>query len=79
MENSLPKDLEDILKETDPELHDYEELQYIWEQWRNNSGRLMRDLYNDYLDLENEAALLNGNVDFKYRRVCVEGKRATRC
>ncbi len=60
---TLQKDLENILKETDPALHDYEELQYIWEQWRNNSGRLMRDLYNDYLDLENEAAELNGNVN----------------
>ncbi len=55
-------DLEDILRESDPEVHSYEELQYIWEQWRNNSGRLMRDLYNDYLDLENQAAELNGSI-----------------
>ncbi len=44
-------------------MHSYEELQYVWEEWRANSGALMIDSFLPYLDLENEAADLNGLND----------------
>lgn len=50
----------------DPELSDlfatsenYDELKWAWEQWRNNSGRLMRTEYAKYVTLVNHAAVLN--------------------
>ena len=39
---------------------DNEELQYYWEQWREQTGEKMVDLYKQYIDLYNEAAELNG-------------------
>ena len=39
---------------------DPEELQYYWEQWREQTGEKMVDLYKQYIDLYNEAAELNG-------------------
>ena len=39
----------------------YNELAYVWRQWRAATGKLMRTDYNRYVDLSNEAAELNGN------------------
>ena len=38
---------------------DPEELQYYWEQWREQTGQKMVDQYKQYIDLYNEAAELN--------------------
>lgn len=37
----------------------YSELKYIWESWRDTTGRKMKDLYSTYVNLSNEAALAN--------------------
>lgn len=39
---------------------DYEERLHVWEGWRREVGKRMRPLYEDYVDLKNEAAKLNG-------------------
>lgn len=33
----------------------------IWNEWREKSGKLMRQDYKKYIDLLNKAAILNGN------------------
>jgi peptidyl-dipeptidase A len=38
---------------------DFEEQKYIWEQWREVSGKLMRDQYKVYIEKYNQAAALN--------------------
>lgn len=43
------------------ESRNYDELAYAWTAWRNATGRKLRPLYNEYVDLGNEAAKLNGN------------------
>ena len=53
---SLNPDLEGIVSESG----DPEELQYYWEQWREQSGKKMIDLFKQYIDLYNEKAKLNG-------------------
>ena len=40
---------------------DYQERLRAWEGWRVEVGKKMRPLYEDYVDLKNEAAKLNGN------------------
>lgn len=40
---------------------DYSERLQVWEGWRTNVGKKMRPLYEDYVDLKNEAAKLNGD------------------
>jgi len=54
----------------DPELsmilaksRDHEELEYYWTQWREVSGKKMKDKYKEYVDLTNKAAVLNGFKD----------------
>ena len=42
------------------ESRDPEELQYYWEQWREQTGEKYLDQYKQYIDLYNEAAELNG-------------------
>jgi len=39
------------------------ELQYYWEQWREATGVKIKDMYNQYVNLNNEAAKLNGFKD----------------
>lgn len=39
----------------------YSERLHVWEGWRRNVGRKMRPLYEDYVDLKNEASVLNGD------------------
>ncbi|XP_046420829.1 angiotensin-converting enzyme [Neodiprion pinetum] len=38
---------------------DWDELQYVWIEWRRRSGNQMRDLYEQLVDLNNEAASYN--------------------
>lgn len=38
---------------------DYYERLHVWEGWRVQVGKKMRHLYEDYVDLKNEAARLN--------------------
>ncbi|XP_047437247.1 angiotensin-converting enzyme 2 [Mugil cephalus] len=43
---------------------DYYERLHVWEGWRQQVGQKMRPLYEDYVDLKNEAAKLNGFEDY---------------
>ncbi|XP_030642567.1 angiotensin-converting enzyme 2-like [Chanos chanos] len=43
---------------------DYYERLHVWEGWRVEVGKRMRPLYEDYVDLKNEAARLNGYADY---------------
>lgn len=38
---------------------DWDELQHVWTEWRRNTGRRIRDLYEQLIDLTNQAARLN--------------------
>ena len=40
----------------------YDERLHVWEGWRREVGKRMRPLYEDYVDLKNEAAKLNGET-----------------
>ena len=40
---------------------DYSERLHVWEGWRVKVGKKMRPLYEEYVNLKNEAAKLNGN------------------
>ncbi|XP_028257888.1 angiotensin-converting enzyme 2 isoform X2 [Parambassis ranga] len=42
----------------------YSERLHVWEGWRKEVGKRMRPLYEDYVDLKNEAAKLNGFEDY---------------
>ncbi|CAN2387823.1 angiotensin-mediated drinking behavior [Pristimantis euphronides] len=42
----------------------YHERLWVWEGWRAEAGKKMRKLYEEYVDLENEAARLNGYADY---------------
>lgn len=37
----------------------WDELQYIWAEWRRNTGQSMKDTYEQLVSLSNEAARLN--------------------
>lgn len=39
----------------------YSERLHVWEGWRRAVGKKMRPLYEDYVDLKNEASKLNGD------------------
>ncbi|XP_056269094.1 angiotensin-converting enzyme 2 [Pseudoliparis swirei] len=43
---------------------DYAERLHVWEGWRREVGKRMRPLYEDYVDLKNEASKLNGFEDY---------------
>ena len=53
----LEPDIEAILADTPN--HSWEELEYLWKEWRDASGKLMRDDYIEYIDLNNQAAVAN--------------------
>lgn len=38
---------------------DWDELQYVWTEWRRRSGMRIKDLYQQLVTLNNEAARLN--------------------
>ncbi|CRL05281.1 CLUMA_CG018154, isoform A [Clunio marinus] len=42
---------------------DYDELLWVWTEWRNASGKKMRSEYKKYVELVNKAAVLNGKND----------------
>lgn len=41
----------------------FEEMKWIWEQWHEKSGKLMREDYKSYVDLMNTAARANGRIE----------------
>lgn len=47
---------------------DWEELLYVWSEWRRKSGENIKDMYEQLVDLTNEAANYNstyaGNMHF---------------
>uniref|UniRef100_A0A8D2MM43 Angiotensin-converting enzyme n=1 Tax=Zonotrichia albicollis TaxID=44394 RepID=A0A8D2MM43_ZONAL len=43
---------------------DYNERLWAWEGWRADVGKMMRPLYEEYVELENEVARLNGYSDY---------------
>ncbi|KAM3933298.1 angiotensin-converting enzyme 2 [Leptodactylus fuscus] len=43
---------------------DYHERLWAWEGWRVEAGKRMRKLYEEYADLKNEAARMNGYADY---------------
>ncbi|XP_018340151.1 PREDICTED: angiotensin-converting enzyme-like [Trachymyrmex septentrionalis] len=42
---------------------DWDELQYVWTEWRRRSGRPIRDLYHQLIALTNDAARMNNFTD----------------
>ncbi|RVE49364.1 hypothetical protein evm_005979 [Chilo suppressalis] len=42
---------------------DWDELQHVWTEWRRNTGKRIRDLYEQLVDLTNQAARLNNFTD----------------
>lgn len=40
--------------------NNYEELEYIWTEWHDKSGKLMRNDYGQYVELMNKIANENG-------------------
>ncbi|XP_063872288.1 angiotensin-converting enzyme-like [Scylla paramamosain] len=38
----------------------WDELKYVWEQWRDNTGKLMRNDFVRFVELSNKAATLDG-------------------
>ncbi|RVE74318.1 hypothetical protein OJAV_G00021030 [Oryzias javanicus] len=43
---------------------DYSLRLHVWEGWRKEVGKKMRPLYEEYVDLKNEASKLNGFADY---------------
>uniref|UniRef100_A0A674DM83 Angiotensin-converting enzyme n=1 Tax=Salmo trutta TaxID=8032 RepID=A0A674DM83_SALTR len=58
---TLEPGLESVMANMDS---DYYERLHVWEGWRVEVGKKMRPLYEDYVDLKNEAAKLNGYEDY---------------
>uniref|UniRef100_A0A8C7T7S3 Angiotensin-converting enzyme n=1 Tax=Oncorhynchus mykiss TaxID=8022 RepID=A0A8C7T7S3_ONCMY len=58
---TLEPGLESIMANMDS---DYYERLHVWEGWRVEVGKKMRPLYEDYVDLKNEAAKLNDYEDY---------------
>ncbi|CAL8350954.1 unnamed protein product [Merluccius merluccius] len=56
--------LEPGLEKVMSDSRDYAERLHVWEGWRREVGKRMRPLYEDYVDLKNEAAKLNGFEDY---------------
>ncbi|CAG0883553.1 unnamed protein product [Darwinula stevensoni] len=55
--------LEPDLKRKIASVRDADELQWIWEQWREATGKKMREIYREVIDLSNEAAKINEFTD----------------
>ncbi|NXJ08219.1 ACE2 enzyme, partial [Odontophorus gujanensis] len=56
----LEPGLDDIMAKST----DYHERLWAWEGWRADIGRMMRPLYEEYVELKNEAARLNNYSDY---------------
>jgi len=63
--NNLTKDysLEPELTLAMAQIRDHEELEWYWKQWRQKSGKQMRDKYMEYIKIYNQAAKLNSFKD----------------
>jgi peptidyl-dipeptidase A len=44
----------------------FDELKWLWNEWHDKSGKLMRTDYKSYIDLMNKAADANGNSIIKF-------------
>lgn len=42
---------------------DWDELQYTWLEWRRKTGRLMREHFEQMVELTNEAAAYNSQYN----------------
>lgn len=42
---------------------DYDELMYVWKAWRDASGAKIKQQFNTYVELSNEAARENGKLN----------------
>ena len=60
---SLEPDLEAIMADTSN--REYEELVWIWDQWREASGKKMREYFGRYVELNNQAARANSKPNVK--------------
>lgn len=58
---TLEPGVEEILADT--ENRSWEELEYVWEAWRNATGRKFRGKIGRYVELSNKAAEANGLAD----------------
>ncbi|KAG7482030.1 angiotensin-converting enzyme 2 [Solea senegalensis] len=58
--HTLEPGLEDVMFNS----KNYNDRLHVWEGWRKEVGKKMRPLYEDYVDLKNEAAKLNGFKDY---------------
>ncbi|XP_066965094.1 angiotensin-converting enzyme-like [Macrobrachium rosenbergii] len=56
---TLEPDIELIMATSE----DWEELRYVWDQWREVSGKLMREDFIQFVELSNKAAALDGFRD----------------
>lgn len=52
------------LKEIMARSRDWDELLYVWGEWRRKSGENMKELYEQLVDLTNEAANYNSEALF---------------
>lgn len=50
------------LKEIMARSRDWDELLYVWGEWRRKSGENMKELYEQLVDLTNEAAKYNSKL-----------------
>ncbi|CAN8014742.1 unnamed protein product, partial [Ixodes persulcatus] len=55
--------LEPTIKNTLQDSRNYEELLYVWNEWRKVAGKPVKAKYFRYVELQNEAAKLNGFKD----------------
>ena len=47
---------------------DWDELQWVWTEWRRKSGKPMRDLFEQLADLTNESAKYNSkNLNYEMK------------
>lgn len=56
---SLDPDLYGVMADS----QDYDELLYVWKEWRDKTGRLMKNDYAEYVRLMNKAAGIAGHDD----------------
>jgi hypothetical protein len=48
---------------------DWDELTWVWTEWRRKAGRPMRDLFEQLVDITNEAARYNSKIsNFEKKR-----------
>lgn len=45
--------------------NNYEELEHIWTEWHDKSGRLMREDYGEYVEMMNTVAVANRNFQIE--------------